>query len=193
VGILNQIISLITKQPISVYPLIRWLLIVGAFGFVSPDIHAFSQIQLSTGTPETVEQQLIQAVTTQFNVNLVVNPFFPDTYNMTLFGTNPNYNPPITTTDLLQNLVTVDSYTYVYGWADGTSYARAQDAAAAGLLYSACTSTMTFAVPPPNVSTTSWVVPEISSVTCQFVVDYISDCIWGIIDSTPTVVPGNWQ
>ena len=155
---------------------------------------------LITSPNNAYDQALIAATTAQFNATVVTNPFFPGTYNVLVNGINPSYNAPLTPTQLLQEIdnmaaynTTVDSYTYLFGWADGTTYTRAQDAEQADFIFAACTSTMTFATPPPGISTTSWIVPRISSTTCQFVTNYIADSIWAILDSTPTIVPGLWQ
>lgn len=106
----------------------RWSLSVlfwAAFASLSIGVrsaNAYTVITLSTGTPSSVETSLIAAVTSQFNASVASNPFFPGTYTVKVFGINPVYNPPVTQKQLLDALVTVDSYTYVYGWANGLEY-----------------------------------------------------------------------
>ena len=99
-------------------------LILGLLVFLPCTAMAFTTITLSSSAPAAVEQALLKQTTTQFNATVLTNPFFPNTYQVILYGLNPNYNPPPTDAQLLNSIVTVDSYTYVYGWAQGSVNAR---------------------------------------------------------------------
>lgn len=155
--------------------------------------HTFMQITLSTATPESVEQALLLQITSQFNVNVKPNPFFPNTYQITLFGPNPNYNPPATQADFLNALdraesymATVDSYTYVYGWGDGEGYGRGVDIQCAGSYLINCSTPSLF-----NLIQTSTATFDRS--TCQDVLGTLSGALYQLNLDTPTVVPGNFQ
>lgn len=172
---------------------IKLLPAITLLGFILGSGKRLNAYTVITSTQPALEEQLIASATAQFVGTVVPNPFVGNTWSINITAPNPLYNPPLTNKQLLDSLVTVDSYTYVFGWGDGTTYTRAQDAIQSDALFQACTSTKTFATPPPGISTTSWVVPHIDSTTCQFVTNYISDSIWAILDSTPTIIPGDWQ
>lgn len=150
---------------------------------------AYTVVVPSTSAPQGIEQTFIAATTTQFEATLFVNPLFAGTYQIQLLGPNPAYNPPVTDADLLQALVTIDSYTYVYGWADGMRYERGHDlgyfTAPAGQIgmpnggfFVNCSSAPYFNV------------PAIDSTTCQGVLATVYNFIYQQNFSTPTVVPG---
>jgi len=138
--------------------------------------------------PAGTENAFLQATQQQFNVQITTNPFFQNTYNMTLYGPNPNYNPPPTNIQLLNSLVTVDSYTYVYGWGDGETKERFTD-----LQYM-----NNFAVDCINISTSTFFVvgsttiydTAISSTTCLEAVTTIQNYIYQ--QSFPVITTGYW-
>jgi hypothetical protein len=146
---------------------------------------AFMTIQLSSGAPESVEQSLLASTTAQYNVFVQTNPFFPNTYQLYLYGYNPNYNPTPTNLQLLNDLVTVDSYTYVSGFADGQSYNQYTIYDAALNFDVECSTPTVFAV---YGSTATW-----DYHTCQTALNTIANWIYQLHLSTPTVVPGAWQ
>jgi hypothetical protein len=72
-----------------------------------------------TSTNPALEKELICAATTQFSASLFVNPLASNTYQIKLLGESTTYNPAPSNADLLNAVVTVDSYTYVYGFVAG--------------------------------------------------------------------------
>jgi hypothetical protein len=68
--------------------------------------NAYTVIIPSTGAPAGTEQSLIAQTTTYFNTSLTVNPLFPDTYQINLFG------PAVSQ---FQLLIDSDTYAFVYG------------------------------------------------------------------------------
>lgn len=191
-----------TKKEVSIKWLPAIILLGCILGSASRPVQAYETVLVGTGVPEAVENSFIAAATAQFNITLQKNPLAANTYTETLWGYNPKYNPPTPAfvlidsqtwqTDFLQ-MITNSSYTYIYGWSDGSQYTRFQDVTQASYDWNFCTSTAGFSVPPPNFSTSTWKVPKIDSTTCQFVAAYIGNTINGLSFSSPTVIPGNWQ
>lgn len=145
-------------------------------------------LQLSPGTPEQVEQDLIASVTNQFNVTISTNPFFQFTYQAVLNGYNPLYNPPLTSQQLLnqinsdaQYITNVDSNTYPAGWADGMGYQQYLDNTQAGEFIDNCS------------SPTYFNLVNIDTQTCANVVSAFYEYIYSVHIGTPTAVPGDWQ
>jgi hypothetical protein len=141
---------------------------------------AYTVITASTAAPAGIEAAFIASTTNQFLSTIVPNPFFANTQSITLFGSNPNFNPPPTNADLLNALVTVDSYTYTSGWANGESYQQFQDVNLTGNFIVNCD------------SPTAWNI-AIDTTTCYAVLGAIENAIYLESLSTPTVVPGNFQ
>lgn len=98
--------------------LATFALVSGLAGFAS----AYTIVQVSSTSPAGLEASFIAATTSQFTASVVTNPFFANTTQVMLYGDNPRYAKPVSNQDLLNAIVTVDSYTYVYGWADGADY-----------------------------------------------------------------------
>lgn len=132
--------------------------------------------------PPAIEKTFIANTTNQYLSMLVVNPFFPNTYQLTITGINPAYNPPPSYQTLLNSLVTVDSYTYVYGWAAGVSYQQYRDWTSADAYTVVCSSPSLFS---QYGSTVNW-----DAGTCQTTANTIAQFIFQQHLSSPTVVPG---
>lgn len=147
---------------------------------------AYTIVEVSTGAPAGIETQFIAAIQGQFNVKVVPNPLASNTYAVTLYGLNQNYNPPVTQADLLKALdnagnymATVDSYTYVYGFADGQSYNQhVTNNFVEGFEINCST---------PIVGVSAW-----DAQTCGAVAEAIDDAIFEESLSTPTIVPGGF-
>jgi hypothetical protein len=127
------------------------------FGLVQPS-RAYTVITVSTSTDESTETALIAQTTTQFNASLFVNPFTPNTYQVKLFGLNPNYNPPPTVAQIEQNTVQFE-------YASGMIYERSGDAGALGYFMSLCDNATNFAL------------VTIDSTTCQGVLGFMDQWI----------------
>lgn len=122
------------------------------------------------GTQPAVEASIEAQWTT------ALNPFFPDT--LKIYGPNPLYNPPVTNADLLNAIMTVDSYTYVYGWAQGMQYERNTDIGTLDDFVMNCSSPTFFGV------------VAIDTTTCVTVLEKLGDDIYTQNFSTPTIIPG---
>ena len=106
----------------------RSLAILGVCALIHGRCYAFfAQITTSTGAPSGVGDSFIASTQNQYQAKVTPNPLVSDVYSVVLYGPNPNYNPPVTNADLLNAIVTVDSYTYVYGWVAGQQYERQND------------------------------------------------------------------
>lgn len=143
---------------------------------------AFTVVSISTGAPKSLEQQFISNTTSQFQATLLVNPLVANTYQLKLFGPNPMFNPPPTNKDLLDAVVTVDSYTYVYGWAAGGSYFLSQQEGAIGALGNLCDSATNYHLIQTSTGT-------FDRSTCQDVITTIENNLFNVIITT-TPVPG---
>ena len=102
-----------------------------------------------------LEAQFIAATTTQFDATLFVNPFFSGTYQVQLNGLNPNYNPPLTEEDLLNEIVTFSTHTYKYGFSDGMDTQRQTDESISSEVGINCSSPSSFGWQTASVSTTT--------------------------------------
>lgn len=131
-------------------------------------VHAYTTVILSTGTPESVEQALLVQIANQFNASLFTNPLASNTYQIKLFGLNPNYvtAPGLITLDTLANKLTaISSQTVVTGFASGMLYERNNDAGMIGYYMGLCDNATNFSL------------VTIDSTTCQGVLGFMSNWI----------------
>lgn len=198
------------KRPFSAYPVSlalrslgiwRWtmdllrmrkiqIVEISLIAFFSTQIAwCYSVVQLSTAAPLGLEAQFIAATTTQFTATVTSNPFFAGTYQISLLGLNPTYNPLITNAQLLeqinldtQYIATVDSYTYVYGYAQGMTDQQTTEEGFVGSLGNLCGS-------PTNYALIQTTTGTFSQATCQDVVATIENQLFDLSLSTP---PGNF-
>lgn len=136
--------------------------------FLCSPVSAYTVVTISTAAPSNIEQSFIASATTQWSMSYFKNPLASNTYQLTLFGPNPNYNPLPTPAQLLISLVTVDSFTYVYGWAAGEVHERNQDIAMLTNATVACS----------------------TDTVCTQAIGQAINSIYTLNFSTPTVVPG---
>lgn len=162
----------------------------------------YAVVQTSTGAPASLQANFLASTTNQYQTKLIVNPFTPNTFQLMLYDYNPLYNPPVSNTDLLNALVTVDSYTYVYGWADGETFERSHDlgyfTAPVGQLgmpnggfFVNCSSAPYFN--GLQISSTTNQLVSIDSTTCNAVLSGVYNFVYQQFFSTPTIIGGNWQ
>ena len=149
--------------------------------------HAYTVVQISTGAPQGIETQFLAQTAAQFNATITPNPLASNTYSVTIYGPNPNYLPPITSAQLLQQIdldaqyiATVDTYTYVYGFADGESECQRDTSKLVEEFEINCSS--------PVSGITTWDVG-----TCIGLTTALDTMIFEESLSTPTVVPGDFQ
>jgi hypothetical protein len=141
----------------------------------------YTVITVAGTAPQGLEQELIANTTTQYQATLLVNPFFAGTYQINISGLNPNFNSSPTNQQLLDYLVTVDSWTYVAGWANGESYQQSVDTKIADDFTAWCSSAPYFGL------------VSIDSTTCLAVAGGLAAEIVQMHLSAPTVVPGDFQ
>lgn len=145
---------------------------------------AFEQIQISTGAPAGFEKTFLSAMQAQFNVKITTNPLVANTYSIVAYGPNLIYNPPITNLQLLQQInldsqymATVDSFTYVYGFADGQICNQQDNRNIVEGFEINCST--------PNANVPTW-----DPSTCISVTAAIDNAIYQESLSTPTVIGG---
>ena len=162
------------------------------FGALCGRAYGYTVITFANGVPESVEKQLIASTTAQFLAVVKSNPLAANTYSITINGLNPNYNPPIVITgaDLLkqldldtQYLATVDSYTYVYGFADGMDYQNNVDENVAANFAVNCSTPTAFQLLQTSTAT-------FDRSTCQDVLSSVLDTLYELDLSTPPVLGG---
>jgi hypothetical protein len=173
------------------------LAIIFALGAISTG-HAFMFEELSYGTSEQVEINLLNQINQQFIATISSNPFSPNTYSVTLIGMNPNYVAPSqvffdtqTFENMLDNVVANSTWTYPQGWANGATYNQYQQTNYLATLIAPCIagSTETFTV----AGSTTVYDTQIDTTTCTSVVTTIQNELWQLIDSTSTGLPSGWQ
>lgn len=105
----------------------RKILLLGTL-FCAMNVSAFTFVTLAPGTTTSIETEFLAATTTQFDAVLTPNPLASNTYAILLKGRNPNYDQfAPTRQQLFDAVLNVDSYTYVYGWADGMTYTESYE------------------------------------------------------------------
>lgn len=139
--------------------------------------HAFTQVTISTAAPQGIESTFIAATTNQFQASYFKNPLAANTYAIKIFGLNPNFNPPVTNAMLLNALVTVDTYTYVYGWAGGVSYQQTIEEGVIGNYGNLCDTATSFML--IQATTSTW-----STGSCQDVIATILNQLFQLSLST---------
>lgn len=151
--------------------------------------HGYTIVVVSTGAPTGIESQMIAAMANQFNIKVVPNPLASNTYAITLYGTNPNFNPPVSQADLLkqidldaQYMATVDTSTFIYGFADGMSYQQRQEENTVGSYAINCSTPTLFNLLQTSTST-------FDKNTCSDVLGTINYQLYEQSLSTPTVIP----
>lgn len=158
---------------------IKWALFLMAFP--TPGI-AYTVVQASSAATAGIESEFIAATTTQFNAKVVVNPFFAGTYQMTLLGENPNYNPTLTNVQLLNSLVAVSTNDYVYGFSNGLDYQNEVDEGITAWYGVNCSTPSAFTLIYTSTMT-------FNKETCEDVASNILDAFYQINLSTPPVLP----
>lgn len=155
--------------------------------------HGYTTVIVSTGTPVGLEDQFISAVSAEFNVRVVKNPLASGVYTMTLYGPNTNYAPPLTATQLLQQInldaqymANVDKDSYPTGWGDGESYQQFVTSNMIQNFMVQCSTPSVFV--NATIDTTTW-----SSDQCQEVLNAALQQNFNLSLSTPTIVPGGFQ
>lgn len=143
--------------------------------------HAYEVVQISTGAPAGLEKTLLAAVTTQFNAVVKPNPFAANTYSVTIYGNNPNYNAPTPPPSNLQESLSLGATVYIYGFADGQNYERCQDLGHISTFLVNCSTPSYFGSPSGFV----W-----SAATCNQALGTVSNFIYTQNFSTPTVIWG---
>ena len=142
-------------------------------------------------TDAALERSFLAATTAQFNVSLSSNPFFPNTYQLTLYGSNPNYvlpgqvlpSAPCQLDKDVALMVGISSFTYPYGWAAGMYYERCQDLGILSNYFVNCSTATVF----QHVmgSTATWDLG-----TCEDALYNVNEAIFERNLSTPVVLPG---
>jgi hypothetical protein len=149
------------------------LLLSGVPGTAKAD---FITVQTSTGAVPTLGAQFLSEVQNRFTATTLTNPFFPGTYQVMLYGTNPSFNPPLSDSDTIQMLqgqidsdaqylANVDSYTYVYGFAAGIDQQRQTDGMEASFGFTDCVSSPTLMMAPSADSQNCNLMVNIASAT----------------------------
>jgi len=140
---------------------------------------AYTVVQTSTSAPRGLETSFIAATTNQFLSTLFVNPLFAGTYQLTLLGVNPNYNPPPTT---LEQSLSLGATVYVYGFVDGMTYQQHVEEKSVGFEGSLCSAATNFNL----VNTTT---ATFDTNTCLDMISTIEDQLYEMSLSTPTPIP----
>jgi hypothetical protein len=172
------------------------LLLVGVFFISARSLMAYTVAVAASTAPAGTEAAFLANATNYMNANLYVNPFAPNTYQLTLYGLNPNYVPPVsvaidTTTwfNTLNMMISKSSDTLEWGWGFGVAKERYTDLDYISQFESACVnaSTSTFLV----FGSTYIYDTSISSTTCLETLLTINNFIYQ--QSFPSPTTGYWE
>lgn len=122
------------------------LVVACLFGGVAHAENGEIVVDASTAAPTGTLASFVQGTTNQWSIGLFKNPLASNTYHMTLFGVNPNFNAPASYAQMQNYVATVDSYTYFYGWAAGESYQTNSEEGFVGAMSNLCGSATNFAL-----------------------------------------------
>jgi hypothetical protein len=139
----------------------------------------YTVVTISTSAPQGLETSFIASTTNQYLSTLFVNPLFAGTYQLLLYGQNPDYNPPPTT---LEDALSLGATVYVYGFANGMTYQQTQIESMTVMMGSLCASATDF-----NLVNTSTMTFDTN--TCFDVISTIEDSLYELSLSTPTPLP----
>jgi hypothetical protein len=118
----------------------------------------------------------------------VTNPFFPGTYQLTIYGQNPNYQSPSgeyvvqigSPTHMVYQSTMAINDVYVNGYADGLNAQQNSEINAMYMYYSECNDGSNFV----DASTSTFDMP-----TCLDTVSQIYEDLYELQYSTPPSVP----
>jgi hypothetical protein len=181
---MTPIITFVAKKTslITVNLFIAGVLCSALFAGLVSNCQAYTVVTISNSAPTGLEKEFIASTTNQFQATTIINPFFQGTYQVELNGHNPLFNPAPTNLDLLNALVTVDSNTFVYGFADGMSYQQIVNENMVADFYVNCSSPTYFELVQVSSET-------FNKKTCMDVAASIYDAMFQASLSTPTTIP----
>jgi len=171
-------------------------------GFARSATYTYN-IYLSTAitNPATFSNQFLGSTTSQYTATVSSSPWFANTFDITILGNNPKWNPapppppppppPVTAVSFdtttfqtdLQAMIGSSSMTYLGGWRDGESAERIQDINTLSSYQFNCSSVTYFA--HTEGSSTTWDLG-----TCEDAIADPTNDIYTQSFSTPTIVPG---
>lgn len=154
------------------------LLITGSIG-----ASAFTQVIVSTAAPIGTESAFLIAMQQQFNVKVVSNPLAANTYAVTLYGLNPNYQAPTPPPTNLQEALLLGATVYVYGFANGMQYQQTMEEGLVQGYAVLCSMPSQF-----NLNATT--ANTFDLATCEDTLGTINRSLFEQSLSTPTVIPG---
>ena len=155
-------------------------MILGGILLTKP-CHAFQGYNVVVTTDPISQAAFLANTTNEFIATEVPNPFVANTYQINLYGINPNYNPPITNQELFAGLLYVDTSTYVYGWAAGESYQQTAQIDQTAYLESLCSSATNFTLVQTTTAT-------FDTNTCLDTLSTVVEQLYQLSLSTPTQV-----
>lgn len=72
-------------------------------------------VTFSTSVPQGLQQEFIANVTSQYLSKVVSNPYFKDTYSLTILGKNQAYQPPAVSSPILTATAVDQCQAYGFG------------------------------------------------------------------------------
>lgn len=146
---------------------------------------AYTVVQPNSATPPGTEAAWVafsSSTASPYLFTVVPNPFFPNTWNMTLLGPNLAYSPPVTATQMLNAVVQTSTYNYVYGFGGGMIYQNGVDSNLAASYGINCSTPTAFTLTQTSTAT-------FDPATCNDVVGSILQALYQVSLSTPPVLP----
>lgn len=148
-------------------------------------IQAFQGYNVVITTNPATEQGFLSSTTNQWMGTVVSNPLAPPTlpvYQINLTGINPAFNPSVTNLQLLNSIVQISTYNYVYGFGGGMIYQNKVDSDITTNYALTCSTPSAFNLTQTSTST-------FDMATCEDVLDSVLNALFQVNLSTPPVLP----
>lgn len=169
---------------LQLYAVSRWVIFILCLSLASSRGFAFTTVTLSSGAPSGTENAFLSSTTNQFSSKLFSNPFFPNTYQLLIYGPNPSYNPPPSTQQILTTAAAISTTTFIYGFSDGMDYQNNVSISHASTMSGLCGFATNFALMDSSTMTFDrW--------TCTDVLRNLINEFFQLDLSTPTPIPPN--
>jgi hypothetical protein len=174
---------------------LRWrcqsqILATGILAFSCVGVQASVNIYFAASAPPSLQNNLIAGLTTQYNAQVTLSPYFANTYTVTISSANPAGTCGATTVITqpceldqdISNMIAVSTYTGVYMFGSGMVYQQDQQEDFVGEMNNLCGSATSYTLIQSSTGT-------FSKATCQDVTGTIEDELFNEQLSTPTVIP----
>lgn len=142
----------------------------------------YNVVQMSTAAPTGTQLNFLNAISAQFDTEIVPNPDASNTYAVKIFGPNPNYQAPAPPPTTLEQALSLGSTVYVYGFAGGMNYQQNNEIKCVNFVDTLCGTATSFMLTQTSSST-------FDKATCEDVSNTIINQLYQLSVSTPSFLP----